>query len=658
MQYLSEPGIANAPGRPAEGRQTRPLGQAVPIIHDADVNRTAFHRAIAHRASWMASCLLATIPAVCPAIEQAANVDAHATVKYLLRHQKPNGAFGPIDQQHSDLAWNYPAVHALVLLGTEIPRREQCLQNGQWAAFREPDAHRTNLHWDLYQKVQLNVLLSPKGKPPHVFPRQRDDGKTIPLGKAWKLTYEDRKGNYYGPYGMGVYYDLSTLWFMTSALVSLGGTIDNMEEVKQFILPRQTDSGGFVDAYRTDPPPVAADAHLMITHDAVMTLRALGQPVPRAEACAAWIRSCQTPAGGFRWSPTRTDASNQADVWYTYAAVLALKSLGSAPQDAERCLAWLNSLQNPDGGFGDRPGWPSRLYSTYYAVHAIAALAGDAKRGIRPKRAVRSEPEIPEGKYQVFQAHLKAPALEGDSATAMVERVRTMRLDFIGAKTADVAEARAYAASRGYRLEIVACPENYPHKLRWLGGHPADHVSNWLIPPEMSEAQQRIFAAADRAGRQGLPWNEFRRQVIRPMQQMGTLFYPEMDYSMVNAYMVYDDELEDQAGYNAFIAALGWPAWDWVRHFPYRERWVGKLPALADGDAHGDVTKWEVRLLKQRTLYLAEDYRLAGLLDACRNGRTVCVIRDDREPSGVVYYGSAPAVRYVEKHRAAWQWWK
>jgi len=68
------------------------------------------------------------------------------------------------------------------------------------------------------------------------------------------------------------------------------------------------------------------------------------------------------------------------------------------------------------------------------------------------------------------------------------------------------------------------------------------------------------------AGKRQLPWSSFKREVILPMLEMGTVFYPELDYSMVNAYMAYDDGLDGRAGFNAFIAALGWPAWDWVRH--------------------------------------------------------------------------------------------
>ncbi|MFH1718769.1 MAG: prenyltransferase/squalene oxidase repeat-containing protein [Planctomycetota bacterium] len=602
---------------------------------------------------------------------QAANgkdvkVDSAATVKYLLSCQKANGAFGPIDQEYSDLAWNYPAVHALTLLNVDIPRAADCLDNGQWAAFRQPDAHRTNLHWDLYQKTHLNLLLAAKikGRDIDVFPGQRkslglltEDDRRIKPGRNWELQYKDRQAQYYGPYGVGVFYDIPTLWYMTDVLTSLDGTITNPELATEYILARQAAGSGFVNAYTAEGPVAPEDAHLAVTYHAVMTLKALGKEIPNRESCIAWIRSCQEPSGGFRWSPTRDDYSNKPDVWYTWAAVRALDALGARPADTEGCLKWLNSLQNSDGGFADRPGWNSRLYSTYYAVHALDILTGDARKGIRAKTVSDTETAIPEGKYEIFQAHLKAPAVSNESPTEMVEEVRAIRLNLVGAKTADVSEARDYVEKNGYALEVLACPENYPHKMLWIGGFPANHISNWLIPPSMSKEQQTAFSLADEAGKQELPWRQFKACVISPALEIGTVFYPELDYSMVNAYMAYDDGLDGRPGFTGFLAALGWPAWDWVRHFPYRERWVGKLPALADGDAHGDIAKWKDRLLKQRVLYFAERYDFPHFLEALKNGRSVCVIRDADTSSGVVYYGGPAAVKYAKKHRSQWQWW-
>ena len=138
----------------------------------------------------------------------------------------------------------------------------------------------------------------------------------------------------------------------------------------------------------------------------------------------------------------------------------------------------------------------------------------------------------------------------------------------------------------------------------------------------------------------------------------GSLYYPELDYEMMNAYRVYDDGLEGGPGYNAVVGGLGWPNWDWIRFFPYRERWVGQLPIVVDGDAHGDIEKWSERLDRQRMLYIARSHELPDFLEACRDGRTVCVIRGGADGSEIAYYGAPAAVDYVKRHQVQWQWWE
>src|SRR5665811_1943691 len=114
------------------------------------------------------------------------------------------------------------------------------------------------------------------------------------------------------------------------------------------------------------------------------------------------------------------------------------------------------------------------------------------------------------------------------------------------------------------------------------------------------------------------PWMIFKEKVIQPMLKLGTLFYPELDYTMLNAYMVYDDGLDGHAGYNA-VPAAHFNNYDWVRHFPYKERWLGQLPMIADGDAHGNIHKWKHNLNSFRNVFIAKSYRYKVYLDASLN---------------------------------------
>lgn len=573
--------------------------------------------------------------------QQAVRIDSRTTTTFVRSCQKPNGAFGPIDQAYTDVAWTYPAVRTLQLLGVPLPDADSCLFNGGQSWMEKASWKNGPWYWSFYQKAMLYSLY---GRNDHHEPG-------IEPGSSWKLTYVPRK-NYteFRDYLNGAFFDMESLWHMTAGLLALGGSIQEDGAVESFINEKQLPDGGF-------------GGHLIHTHAAVRTLSALHLPVPNREECVEWLLACQREDGGFGWSPDHPAVSNRSDVWYTWAAVMALRELGARPKHVQACIDWLNSLQNADGGFGDQPGWNSRLYSTYYAVEAMQMLTGDAASAISRKDIpLPQENVIPERTYRIFQTQHKTPA----GNEGMVDSMVNLGFHLVGVKTREaqvlegggmshmVREARAYASRKGYELEVVDNPENYAHRLVWFDGQHADHVSNFMIPPEMDNDQRTQFLASYHAGKENLPWVDFKKEVIEPMVAMGTLFYPELDYTMPNAYMVYDEGLYDGGGYNA-VPGAHFGNIDWVRHFPYHERWVGKLPIIADGDAHGDMVAWRSNLMLYRNVFLAKDNSLAAYVDAAKNGRSVCVIV---LPDGEVrYYGAPETVVYLKKHLDEWKWW-
>ncbi len=589
------------------------------------------------------------------AFAQGKGIDANSAVDFLLTCQKSNGAFGSYNKEYTDLAWTYPAVHALKLLKATVPREEACFINGHQSWIEKNPWKNGPWYWSLYQKANLYSLYNKSG----TF----EEG--VSRGQDWTLQYEPRKGyTEFRNYTEGEFFDMSSLWHLAGTIKILDGHVTNPGYIKEYVVKRQAPKGGFIDDVAERPMPTESKAHIMITHDAVMTLNTLDIPVPNAKACIEWIRSCQTPSGGFKWNPASDEYSNKPDVWYTWAAVMALKTLGSSPRDVEGCVKWLNSLQNADGGFGDRPSWNSRIYSTYYAVHALQLLSGDARKAISRKTVIEREKVIPEGTYFIFQAHHKSPV----GGKGMVDSVAAMKLNLVAVKSKEkdvnlnegistsVKEARAYAKQKGYPLEILESPENYSHKVRWMNGQKADHVSNFMIPPNLSTEESEIYKVAFKAGQSGLNWPEFKEQVIAPVQSLrfGTLFYPELDYTMINAYMVYDDGLDGELGYNA-VPGAHFGNIDWVRHFPYKERWEGILPFIADGDAHANIVKWRPNLEQYRNIYIAEDYDYAHYVEASLNKRSVCVIHIATGETR--YYGAKAAIAYLKKHHKEWQWW-
>lgn len=586
---------------------------------------------------------------------QTVSVGVDEIVQYILSCKKSNGGFGPENMQYADLAWTYPAVHTLNILGQEVSEPDSCYINGGKPWMEKASWKNGPWYWSLHQKANLYKIMHRSGPLEKDFHPQKIDSVQF-----------QRRTNYteFRDYVDGKFFDMSSLWYLIEAIYMMGGSVENKEFVRNYVLSRQSSEGGFTDMLGSLKTPESSRANIIVTYHAISILNKLGMAIQYKDKVISWIQACQGQEGGFRWNPDHNSPSNKSDVWYTWAAVKTLKLLDSRPQDIKSCIGWLNILQNSDGGFADRPGWKSRLYSTYYAVHALEMITGDASAGIWNKDISKDQyKKIPAGKYSIFQAHHKSPS----GGIGMVDTAVSMGLNLIALKTTEkevvqgrgvshtVKRARQYAKNKDYAIEIIDSPENYAHRLKWFSGMPGNHVSNFMIPPDISVENREVYLSAYSAGLKGHDWGKFKKEVIQPMLEMGTLFYPELDYTMLNAYMVYDEGLNQNTGYNA-IPAAHFGNYDWVRHFPYKERWLGQLPMVADGDAHGSIEEWMPYLNSFRNVYIAKNYHYEDYLDASLNGRSVCVIRMPHSDE-IRYYGSPEAIDYLKERIQDWKWW-
>lgn len=638
-------------------------------------------------------------------------------IAYVLSCRKPNGAFGPRDQEYTDAAWNYPAVHALRLLGAEIEHPEQVLAHG----LGYPAGHAGVGHWLVFHQAMIGHLLEEhgEGKLPPTKVALAHQGYEIryygsPLATEGKLIFNaDGRGTaerFAQAETLG-YYNLSSLYYTLAALAATGRQARDPAALVEFITARQAPGGGFVDLRTADGKAADAETHLASTYHAVAALRLLGADIPRAADVVRFVQSCQVVReeksrdapgpdefplpngqGGFRWHPDRGQGGNVPDVYYTWCGLQTLRLLDAAPRDIQPCGVWVASLQNDDGGYGDRPDWRSRLYSTYYALHALAILNQmQANPTVSPEAVTQETPldrivgarlkgfgvwkssatrqvarnlnerelerqGIPE-KSHLYQALFKTPVVEPDDLPGLQRR----GLNLLAMKTADFDTAtpllRRIAQSR-LAMDVVLCPEAYPHRARARGGALLHHVGNFTLDPRWSAEQRRVWDQAQAAGAKGLPWDEYRRQVLGPLAAQGSLCYPEQDFEMEHAYAAYDAGLYGQQGYNAVQAGFNWAPRDFVRVFPWRERYVDKLPMVADADAHGDLAKWSPQLDHVRHFYVAETPDYAAFLHAAQRGRVVTVIAQPAGvPSGVTYYGSESVVDQVRARRDQWQWW-
>lgn len=624
-------------------------------------------------------------------------VDAESVVAYVNSCRKPNGAFGPVDQEYTDAAWNYPAVHSLRLLGAEISDHEQVLQHG----LGYPRGHAGYGHWLAYHQAMARWLLN--------------DRPTASARSPVRLVHQGFDVRYYGsPFGTGGdtffktdgesswrsfqsetqpgYYNLSSLFYLLAALSADGRDVANREELVDFIRSRQAPNGGFVDVRTEEGRPEDTDTHVAHTYHAVASLKLLGADVPHADQCVVYLRRCQTPArsrrlsgfghGGYLFDPDVQRPGNYPDVYYTFAALQALSLLNSEPADLPACTSWLLSLQNHDGGFGDRPGWRSRLYSTYYAVHSLGLIAqmtrpasnspvapdevltelagtrweGQANQLI-PSRAVAVPHDAPpvDSSLRIHQALFKTPVVSPEDLHGLKQR----GFSLLAMKTDDFTAAERLLntdlVSNG-TMTVVLCPEAYPHRLRRFGGAVLHHVGNFTLNPRWSGTERAVWQAADKAGQKGLAWADYQQQVLRPLIGLGSLCYPEQDFEMEYALSAYDDGLYGNGGYNALQVGFNWSPRDFVRVFPWRERYTDKLPVIADADAHGDLAKWSPQLDHVRYLLIAKSASYADFLDAATDGRVVCVVVNADSP-GVSYYGPAPAVQFAKQREGEWKWW-
>jgi prenyltransferase beta subunit len=610
---------------------------------------------------------------VSPLVAEEVTVDADAVVRYVESCRKPNGAFGPADQEYTDAAWNYPAWGTLNFLQVAVDREDELFQNG----LGSPSGHGSNGHYQFFHHHVLRSALRRKLDVKHRHVAVVHQGFKVeyyasPFGTNPDLLFKaggrpnldllDAESDTF------YYYNLSSLYYLLAGLSVSGRYAAEPRPLVDYILRRQAANGGFTDD-RTGNGPSDVEAHLAVTYQAVGALSFLGAAppnsnrdgrfvIPNVDRIAGFVHACRAKNGGYRWNPQASLPSNEADVYYTRMALGVLQAIEAEPAETELTVSWLNSLQNSDGGFGDRPGWKSRLYSTYYAVRAFDHL-GEPRRLINSKQVTRVTVEpIADDEFGIYQAQLKMPVVQPGDLAGLHKR----GFNLLGLKSEKFEDAeRLLAAIREQKLpmDVVLCPEMYPHRLTQLGGAVLNHVGNFTLDPRWTAEQKEVWRLADAAGRQYLPWVGYRDKVVKPLAAQGSLAYPEQDFELEYALISYGDDRSGATGYNAVLCGFNWPPRDFVRVFPWRERYVDRLVPIADIDAHGDLAKWSDQLDATRTLFLARGPTYADFQEAAAAGRVVTVIaQPEGVPSGASYYGPPAAVDYVRRRRAEWQWWK
>ncbi|MFW9990776.1 MAG: sugar-transfer associated ATP-grasp domain-containing protein [Candidatus Odinarchaeota archaeon] len=111
------------------------------------------------------------------------------------------------------------------------------------------------------------------------------------------------------------------------------------------------------------------DASLSSTYRAVQILSLLGSKVNSSDPLASTLPSFQKPSGGFVLYTARSTPTMES----TYYGVALALQLGVAV-NLTLVREFVMSLYNEDGGFGLRPGFSSRVSSTYHAILLLTII--------------------------------------------------------------------------------------------------------------------------------------------------------------------------------------------------------------------------------------------------------------------------------------------
>ncbi|MEW6303640.1 MAG: prenyltransferase/squalene oxidase repeat-containing protein [Verrucomicrobiota bacterium] len=403
-------------------------------------------------------------------------------------------------------------------------------------------------------------------------------------------------------------------------------------------------------SFNNTPAADGSDGNVMNTWWGLQALRALGRGGEKRDETIAWLRACQSSSGGFLHQ-LKPAMGALAGAGYTWAAVRALKELGAAPAQRERCVAYLLSLQNEDGGFGERPGWASNPLSTYHALDALAALdaLNEKTFATRPPKA---PPMISVLRHlNVYSIQIEAHG-KGSPAEA-VDLAQSLRIHLWGAKNATpawLARAQAIADEQRVPVKFFVANEEYGTFVHAPGFGTYSHTSD-IIAPAGADIGPSLAKAGD------VTWEQFRERRLAPLMKGGGRLVWQFgeNEEMTRAYL--DDSLL-RGGYAA-ISTYHFGNPDFTNSEPFLMLYRGQIPYVALQDAHGPEPWWFAdQTTGFRTLFLGTEPTWDAWLNALKHN-WVAAVRHDAV-SGYqtwMHAGSELVARCVRDRETEWRWW-
>lgn len=559
-----------------------------------------------------------------------ANTATTASVfTYLESLARPDGGYGWQDQEHSHLTPTYAVVGCYYLLKRRPPNVEKL---AQFIKTHHPERlkkleqeHRV---FD-FQQVQSLVWLG------------ADASELTPKIKAHTKPLDYMKA--YERHGYPVFKSEVSV-FPCRALLKL--PFDDLNEhYVLYLEARRRDNGSF----NNTPSADGGDGNILNTLWGLEALRVLNREREKRNETVRWLRECQLPNGAFTYSP-QAEFAGIDDVAYTRAGLVALKMLGAETRQKEKCLSYLQSLANADGGFGDRPGWQSNPLATYYALDALNALVALETLEKLPRRAPRSRAALPDN-LNIWSIQIEAHGT--GSPQEAVDLAGALNIHLWGAKNAKpqwLNRARQLADAQKVPVQFFVSNEEYGTWVDVAGLGTYSHTSDIMAP-----ANQPIGAPLANKG--AVSWTAFREQRLAPLRKANGHLVWQFGENEELTRLYLDDSLM-RGGYAA-ISTFHFGNPDFTNSEPFLQRWRGQIPFVSLQDAHGNEPWWFADMTTGfRTLFLATEPTWEGWVQALKQNWVVAVRHDAVSNDKTWMHGpSQEVLEFVKAREGQWRWW-
>ena len=558
---------------------------------------------------------------------------ATSLLDYLAAHQRADGGYAFADQERSHLTPTFAVIGAYKLLGQLPPRHVALIDYVRTHHPRELKKLEQERRIFEFQQVQALRWL---GDPAAEF-KERLNTFTAPLAN---LKQYEKNG----------YPVFQSELGLVQCRALLGMDVEPLKPAfPDYVTARRRANGSF----NNTPAADGGDGHVMNTLWGLQAARTLSLPEEKQAETIAWLQACQRPGGGFTYQPSPLFGGVD-DVAYTRAALRALALLGGAPANRDACVAWLHSLANADGGFGDQPGWLSNPLATYYALDALDALGALGGVAQVRRRAAPARKVLPAG-LKVFSIQIESHGV-GSPAEAVV-LAAALRIDLWGAKNAKpdwIKRVRALAAAQKVPVQFFRANEEYGTWVNVPGLGTYSHTADLVAP-----ADTDIGPPLGVRGEASPPvsWPDFRTRRLDPLQRGGGRLIWQFgeNEELVRAFL--DDSVE-RGGFAA-ISTFHFGNPDFTNSEPFLNRWRGQIPFIGLQDAHGVEPWWFAdQTTGFRTLFLATEPTWDGWLKALKENWVVAVRHDDMSRGETWMHSGSDEVRdFVQARESDWRWW-